>query len=549
MKKIITVLFLIISIAASAQRSTINGDNQAVVNSPGLVVGIVIDQMRYDYLYRFWNKYSNDGFRRLVNDGFVFSNTNYNYVPTYTAPGHACIYTGTTPAYNGIISNEWYDRNQKKIVYCVGDSTVMPVGTTSISGKMSPSKMLTTTVTDELRLATNMNSKVIGIAIKDRSAILPAGHSANGAYWHDPYSNNWVTSTYYMKDLPQWVTNFNNRKMVDSLLSTKWTTLLPIDQYTESTSDDNLYEGVFTGELKPVFPHDLPALKEKNSELIRETPFGNTYTKEFVVAAIKAENLGKGKAMDFLAVSFSSTDYVGHKFGTNAIELEDTYLRLDRDIAALLKFLDEWTGNNYLLFLTADHGAAVNPEFANDRQLNAGKFESGPLSDSLKKYIKKEYGSDSLILSASTHNIILDRKYIEANKINLEEVQKKCVAFVTRFNGVSTAMTASELSRGICRTGIYSFMQNGFNMQRSADVMIQLQPGWMDWFSKTGTTHGAGYSYDTHVPLIFFGKKIKPGFSIVPTTVCDIAPTISTLLNIEFPSGNSGIPLEQIIKQ
>ncbi len=544
----ILILLVIFSFTSKAQRSKTDGDGPYLASSPGLVVGIVVDQMRYDYLYRFWNKFSNDGFKRLVNEGFVFSNANFNYVPTYTAPGHACIYTGTTPAFNGIISNDWYNLSLRKSVYCVGDSTVMPLGTTSISGKMSPRNMFTTTVTDELKLATNMTSKVIGISLKDRGAILPAGHTANAAYWHDPYTNNWVTSTYYMKELPVWVSDFNKRKMSDSLLNYKWTTLLPISQYTESTIDDNAYEGLFEGELKPIFPHDLPALKAKESELIRATPFGNTFTNEFAMQAIRSENLGKGKSTDFLAISFSSTDYVGHMYGTNAIELEDTYLRLDRDIATLLNFLDKWTGNNYLLFLTADHGAANNPKFATDHNLNAGKFESGALVDTLKKYIKDVYGSDTLIANASAHNIYLNRAYIESKKINLEEVQNKCVAFVTKLNGVSVAMTASELARGLNRTGIYSLMQNGYNVKRSADVMIQLQPGWVDWYLKTGTSHGTGYSYDTHVPLIFFGKRIKSGSFAEPVSICDIAPTISTLLNIEFPNGNSGKSLPLLFK-
>jgi predicted AlkP superfamily pyrophosphatase or phosphodiesterase len=549
MRKILSVILIcLFALSVNAQKTKNTSEAPLLVSTQGLVVGIVVDQMRYDYLYRFWNKYSNDGFKRLVNEGFQFSNTNFNYVPTYTAPGHACIYTGTTPSYNGIISNEWYDMNQKKTVYCVGDTTVKPVGTTSISGKMSPRNLLTTTVTDELRLATNMASKVIGIALKDRGAILPAGHTANAAYWHDPYLNKWITSTYYMKELPQWVVDFNNRNVGDSLISNKWTTLLPIEQYTESSPDDNEYEGLFKGETKPVFPHDLPTLKGVESELIRETPFGNTYTNEFALAAIRAENLGKGSATDFLAISYSSTDYVGHMYGTNAIELEDTYLRLDRDIANLLKFLDQWTGNNYLLFLTADHGAVNNPEFAEDHKLHSGNFESGILSDSLKKHIFKKYGTDTLIERASAHNIHLNRAYIEAKKMNLSEIQNVCAEFVTRLSGVSAAITASELSKGILRTGIYSFMQNGYHVQRSADVLIQLQPGWINWFSKTGTTHGAAYSYDTHVPLLFFGKRIKAGSSVEPAYVCDIAPTISALLNIEFPSGNSGKPLAPLFK-
>ena len=352
----------------------------------------------------------------------------------------------------------------------------MPVGTTSITGKMSPRNLLTSTVTDELRLATNMKSKVIGIALKDRGAILPAGQTANAAYWHDPYTNNFISSTYYMKELPGWAIKFNNRKMSDSLLSKPWTTLLPIDQYTESTSDDNSYEGLFEGETKPVFPHDLPALKAKEYELIRTTPFGNTFTKEFAVAACIGEQLGKGKETDFLAVSFSSTDYVGHMYGINAIELEDTYIRLDRDIAAFLKFLDEWTGNNYLLFLTADHGAANNPLYSKDMNLHSGKLESSRLKDTLRTSLNKLYGTDSLILSSGGNNIYLNREYISRTKLNLSDIQNSCVNIVTQFPGVAVAMTATELSKGISRTGIYSFMQNGYNMQRSGDVSIQLLP-------------------------------------------------------------------------
>lgn len=547
----IQILFLLLftySITASAQQKKESISAQENNKQPRLVVGLVVDQMRFDYLSRFWSKYSAGGFRRLVNEGFLFTNANFNYIPTNTAPGHACIYSGTTPSVNGIINNEWYDRNQRATVYCVGDTTVKSVGTTSISGKMSPRNLLTTTVTDELRLASNMSSKVIGISLKDRGAILPAGNIGNAAYWHDPYLNNWVTSTYYMDVLPQWVTEFNNRKLVDTLLSQKWTTLLPIDQYTESTSDDNNYEGLFTGETNPVFPHDLPKLRGEESELIRSTPFGNTYTKEFAIAALKGEKLGKGAATDFLAISFSSTDYVGHMYGTNAIEVEDTYLRLDRDLEQLLKFLDEWTGKDYQLFLTADHGAANNPIFAKDHKIKAGKFETSTLSDSLKKYISRVYNTDSLILSASAHNIFLNRKLIEEKKISLSEVQDKCVAFVTRFKGVSLALTATEMTKGLKKTGTYSFLQNGFHVQRSADVMIELQSGWMNWYLKTGTTHGSSYSYDTHVPVIFFGKKIKQGSSALPISICDIAPTVSSLLNIEFPSGNSGNTLIDLLK-
>lgn len=533
MKKIL-LFFILLPFLSLAQK-----------DKPKLVVGIVVDQMRYDYLYRYWSKYSEQGFKRLLKDGFNFKNANYNYVPTYTAPGHACIYTGTIPAINGIVGNDWYDRNSEKTIYCVADTSMTPVGTTSKNGKMSPVNLLSTTMTDELRLASNFQSKVIGIALKDRGAILPAGRTANAAYWQDPSSDRWVTSSFYMKELPEWVKQFNEIKPGSGYIK-EWNTLLPIEQYTESTADDTPYEGLFRGESKPVFPHSIPSYKGSENEIIRRTPFGNTYTKDFAIAAVKGEQMGKGSFTDFLAVSFSSTDYVGHAYGLNAIETEDTYLRLDKDLGELLKFLDDWTTGDYLLFLTADHGAVHNTEFAKAHGLEAGGLDDRAVTDSLKRYLLNMYGDTLMLSEAGATNIYLDRAYIESRKMNLEEIQSRCATFVLRFPGTLSAMTATELNRGVQRTGIYSLVQKGFHPYRSADVLVQLNPGWIDWMSKTGTTHGAAYSYDTHVPVLFFGKGIKQGSTVEPVFVTDIAPTVCSFLNIEFPSGNTGRPLPQI---
>ena len=517
-------------------------------DKPKLVVGIVVDQMRYDYLVRFSGKYSNDGFRRLLRDGFSFSNARYDYVPTNTAPGHACIYTGTGPAYNGIINNDWYDRKLGKSIYCVNDTTEKPVGTTSISGKMSPRNLLSSTVTDELRLASNNRSKVIGIALKDRGAILPAGQTGNAAYWHDPYTNNWVSSTYYLKELPKWAIAFNDRRVSDSLLTGKWNTLLPISEYTESAADNNPYEGLYDGESKPVFPRNLDELKKENSELIRSTPMGNTFTLEFAKAAIAGEHLGKGTETDFLAVSFSSTDYVGHMFGIHSIELEDTYLRLDRDLADLLSFLDKWLASDYLIFLTSDHGAAHNPGYASTLGYNAEFYTPANLSDSLKQYLKSLYQAESLVGSVSAHNVYLDREAVEASGLDIVEVQERCASFLKKLDGVSIVMTANELEKGLKRSGFYAYLQNGFNADRSSDVSVLLKPGWISWYRKTGTNHGSPYSYDNHVPLIFSGKGIRPGSSDEGVHVADIAPTISSLLDIEFPSACTGRTLITYLK-
>lgn len=542
-KLIIVLLFVSSNAFSQAEKK------ELFYKKPKLVVGIVVDQMRYDYLVRFYDKYGDDGFKRLLSGGFNFTNAVYDYVPTYTACGHASIYTGTGPANHGIVSNDWYDRYTKKAVYCVSDSTVKPLGTTSVSGKMSPRNLYTSTIGDELKLASNFRSKVIGVALKDRGSILPAGNSADAAYWHDPYSNNMISSTYYFKELPRWVEKFNARKVPDSLLSKPWTTLLPIEKYTESTPDNTPYEGLFEGEKTPTFPHNLPQIKDSSNELIREVPMGNTLTTMFAKEILKNEKLGKGNETDLLAISYTSTDYVGHMYGINAIELEDTYLRLDRELADLLKYLDDFVGKDgYTLFLTADHAAANNPIFSRDNDLKGDIMNMKPIIDSLKNYLNNIYGTADYILNTNSQNIYLNRELIEKKNISLRDVQERCARFVIGFEGVSTAITASELMTGATRSGLYELIQNGFNQKRSSDVIIQLQSGWISWSTKTGTSHGSAYRYDTHVPLLFYGKNIPQRKTHEQVSVMDIAPTICTLLNIEFPSGSTGKPLEDVLK-
>ncbi|MFM9051203.1 MAG: alkaline phosphatase family protein, partial [Bacteroidota bacterium] len=408
---------------------------------PKLVVGMVVDQMRYDYLYRYSAGYTSEGFQRLLREGFTCENAHFDYVPTYTAPGHACIYTGATPSVNGIVSNEWYDRSLKKGIYCVNDTTVDPVGTTSISGKMSPRRLLSSTVTDELVFATNGRSKVIGISLKDRGSILPAGHAPTGAYWHDPFTNNFVTSTYYMKSLPAWVKIFNERKLVDTLLSKPWNLTLPAERYVNSTDDDSPYEGKYKGEERPVFPHDLPKLRATESELVRRTPMGNTFTLEFAKAAVEGEALGKDEVTDFLAVSLSSTDYVGHQFGINALETEDTYYRLDRDLNEFLVYLDQVVGKgNYLLFLTADHGACANPAYNSDHGFPGGLMDEQLLRDTLSKALSVKFG-EGILLFADAYNIFLDRDKIAAKKMDPKIIEDFCAGFVQGLPGVLNAYT------------------------------------------------------------------------------------------------------------
>ncbi len=517
--------------------------------TPKLVIGIVVDQMRYDYVYKFWDVYGEQGFKRLVNEGFFCRNTNFNYIPTYTAPGHASIYTGTTPATHGIIGNNWYDRKSKTEVYCTADNSYKTVGSSTTAGQMSPHNMLTTSICDELRLSNNKRSKVIGISLKDRGAILPAGHLANAAYWYDSSTGNFISSTFYMSELPTWVKDFNKLEWAKKHLSQPWTLALPKEKYSQSMADDNKYEGAYKSELKPVFPHNLPELMKDNGGLglLKSTPFGNTIAKDFAIQTIKSENLGKGNFTDFLTLSFSSTDYIGHQFGPGSMELQDTYIRLDKDLAEFLQFIDGYLGkNNVLIFLTADHAGVENAAYLGDQNVPSGFFESEQPIDSLKAFLKRNYG-DTLVLSFSNDQVFLNRQSIEEKKLDLAKVQQDAADFMLRFRGVSNTITASTLAANDFSSGVRNRMQNGYNQKRSGDVIVNYQPAWVE-FTRTGTTHGSGYSYDTHVPLFFYGNDIKAGSTSEAIDITDIAPTVSQFLNIEFPNACTGKPINLLVK-
>src|SRR5690606_25096172 len=343
MKKLILAgLALMLSLTATQAQNNSSGQEP---NRPKLVVGIVVDQMRQEYFYKFEDRYVEGGLKRLKYEGFMMKNGHYNYIPTYTGPGHASVYTGATPATHGIIGNDWYVRELNGTIYCAGDSTVTAVGGSAGNGKISPRNMLTTTITDELRFASNKRSKVVGVAIKDRGAALPAGHLGD-AYWFDGATGEFMTSTYYTEELPQWVKDFNNRELPKKYLSQTWETLFAIETYRQSIADDNPFEGPFKGRETPTFPYDLPALMKDNGGLgmVASTPFGNTLTLDMAYAALEGEQLGKRGETDFLAVSFSTPDYIGHRFGPQSIEVEDNYLRLDRELAQFFDHLDRELG-------------------------------------------------------------------------------------------------------------------------------------------------------------------------------------------------------------
>ena len=520
---------------------------QAQVQRPKLVVGIVVDQMRWDYLYRFNDRYAPDGFKRMLNQGFSCENTFMPFTPTYTAAGHSSVYTGSVPAINGIIGNYWYRKDLKRNWYCSEDTSESSVGSSSTAGKMSPRNMLTTTITDELRLATNFQSKSIGVALKDRGSILPAGHAANAAYWFDNATGGWITSTYYMNELPAWVKKFNDKKLPDQYLQQNWNTLYPINTYKQSSSDDKVYESTINGEDN-TFPHLTAAITVNKYESFRQTPGGNTYTVDMAKATIDAEKLGQRGVTDFLAISFSSPDYIGHAFGPNSIEVEDTYLRLDKDLAGLFKYLDAKIGKGqYLVFLTADHAVAHTPGFMKENKLPGGAFDDVQVKKWLNESAEKKFGVKNAVEQVINYQLYLNHSALDDNKTDKAIFKTWVVNELKTHPAILSAFDLQELSSTPIPVKIKDMVINGYNQKLSGDIQFVFNPGWFDGWDK-GTTHGAWNPYDSHIPLLWYGWKIKPGKTNRETYMTDIAPTLAAMLKVQMPNGSVGHVIEEVTK-
>jgi predicted AlkP superfamily pyrophosphatase or phosphodiesterase len=519
------------------------------LNRPKLVVGLVVDQMRWDYLYRYYDRYTNGGLKRMVNEGFSAENTFIPYTPTYTAVGHSSIYTGSIPAITGIIGNDWYDPQLKKSVYCTEDSTVTGVGSNTPAGKMSPKNLLSTTITDELRLATNFQGKVIGISLKDRGSILPAGHTPTGAYWYDGQTGDWITSTYYTTALPTWVQDFNKLKMANTYYDQNWNTLYPIDTYTQSTADNKDYEGKTRGEQTPTFPHPLKLYAGKNYDMIRSTPYGNTITLKLAEEAIKAEGLGRDNITDFLAVSCSSTDYVGHQYGPNSIEAEDTYLRLDKDIETFFNYLDKTVGKgNYLVFLSADHGAAHVPGFMAENKLPGGVVDDRTIVTGLNTLLESKFKIKKPVLVAMNNQIIYDHSNPDMKDIDFSAMKSMTIDYLRTLDGFANAVDLAKVAESTLPAIQKEMITNGYNARLSGDVYFILKPNYFDG-GKTGTTHGAWNPYDAHIPLVFMGWNVKPGKTNKTHHMTDIAATLAAMLHIQMPSGCVGEPITELTHQ
>ncbi len=511
---------------------------------PKLVVGVVIDQMRWDYLYRYFDRFGNDGFKKIMKEGFNCENTYIPYTPTVTAMGHACVFTGSVPAFHGIMGNNWYDELQKKIVYCTEDNSVEGVGSSSAAGKMSPRNMWSNTIADELRLATNFRNKTIAIALKDRGSILPGGHSSNGSYWFDNATGGWITSSYYMNELPAWVKKFNDKKLPDQYIKKGWNTLYPLSTYKQSTADSNIYESRMPGE-DISFPHRTDTITRNRYDAFKTSPFGNTYTIEMAKAAIEAEQLGARNETDFLAVSFSSPDYIGHTFTPNSIEVEDNYLRLDIDLANFLKYLDTRLGKgNYLLFITADHGVAHNPYFLNDHKLPGGVLDHNAVRRQMADTLHKRYGVPGIVAQTINYQLYLNDSIILKAGLDRNEIKSFLKDYLIKHPAISHIIDPS-IANSLLPGRLRMMVANGFNQKLSGDLQFIVKPQWYERW-QTGASHSHWNPYDSRIPLLWYGWNIPAGKTSREVYMTDIAATLANLLHIQVPNASVGHVIEEI---
>jgi len=559
-KHSLSLLLMVVLLLPSLMEAQRKGKNKVKNNpvqlveepSPRLVVGLVIDGMRYDYLTRFSEHYGEGGFKRLMQQGFNGKNHHINYAPSTDGSGLASIYTGTTPAWHGIIGNEWYDKDMEMKVDVVSDSNYVSVGTDGNVGKMSPHRMLTTTITDQHRLHTQMRGKTISVALKDRGAVLSGGHTANAAYWFEGgETGNWVTSSFYMDELPVWVQEFNASDAVEGY-KRPWETLKPITQYIESGPDQNSDEGKFIGETTTTFPHDLPSFWEKNGEAntLLPTAYGNSITTDFALALLQNEDLGEDTITDFLTLSYSSTYDVAAKYGVNSVEVQDTYLRLDQDLERLMAVLDTKVGmGKYTLFLTTGRGTPYTPHFLKHQKISSGYLDVEAMEKRFEQFIKYTYGTTDIVKDISNNQVFLDQKVIDNLDMDLEVVQEDIALEILGYEGIANVFTGFQLWKNSYTpsSGIPHFIQQGWHQKRSGDVIFVPKPGYGPYPS-TEFPRSSPWIYNTHVPLLFYGYGIQKGETTTRSEVTDIAPTLAVLLGIGFPNGTKGTPIKEVLK-
>ena len=521
---------------------------------PKLVIGIVVEQLRYDQIEKIRSRLGENGIRRLLNEGTYFQNASYEYMLTQTAPGYATISTGAEPSLHGITSDEWYLPLKDELINCTKDITVNPVGGSYEAGLHSPVNLLVSTFPDELKMASGKQAKVYAVGLKESPVIFSAGHAADGAFWFDNTTGTFMSSTYYTDSLPGWVTDFNAMRYADSFLDNSWNLSRPAKDYSDCLPDSNKFEEGFNG--LNYFPYDLKKLSSKGKgnagkdySILRETPFGNTLTTNFAIKLIEKEKLGKDDVTDFLSICYTATDYIGHKFGPSSVEMADAVFRLDRDIENLLKYVIDSLGKkNVLIYFTSAHGISEIPGVLESNRIPSGYFRPNQALQLLRSYLNAVYGEGDWVKGYNEKQIYLNRTLIEDAKIPLDEVQKKVARFIVQFSGVASAYPYSVFETSDFGNGNMKRIINDFSPQRSGDVIVTLNSGWVEKEDSYVASSNSPYEYDTHVPLIWYGWSMNRATITRKVNLTDIAATLSWLCKVPLPNACTGEPMYELFR-
>jgi predicted AlkP superfamily pyrophosphatase or phosphodiesterase len=510
---------------------------------PKIIVRIVVEQMRYEMLLRYWDEFGEDGFKKLAGQGAYFTNARLNYSSTQRSSGFATLATGSYPSVHGIIGDFWYDRLSGDLVYSIRDDKSKPVG--GEKGNYSPRNLMSTTLGDELKKF-DPKSKVYSVGIHPVSAIFGAGRLSDGAFWFDDKSGNWMTSTYYHDTLSSWINKFNQKNLQDIYMDRHWNKLLPDSNYTMSLPDDNDAEVGFLLLYKKSFPYNLNTLKRKSRsyKYLKYTPFGNTYTKDFALALLNEEKLGQDEHTDILNIAFSSSSFVNELFGPRSIEMEDLIVRLDKDISHLISYLtDHFDKDDFLVVLTSDRGCIDPHEYNKAHGIKTKTYKPKNGLALLRSYLNIVYKDKNWISSSVNNQLYLDHSLIDQGGFHISDFQERVSRFFVKKSGVAYAVKASTLLNTNFTKGILGKIQNSYHPKRSGDILLSLEPGTVEVPERSGSV----YNYDNHIPLILFGDNIPAKTFHSEVYLKDVSPAISVLFNIPSPNASDGSKILEVL--
>ena len=519
---------------------------------PKLVVMVVVEQMRYEYLERFSPHFSSGGFKKLLSDGTQCADAHVNFAYEYSASSFASLSTGTTPANHGIIGNSWYSRKLNSKVHSVGDDNYPCIGDDAHDEyQVSANNLIASTYGDELMLQSFGRSRSYTISIDQQAAVLCAGHHSNGVFWMNEYTGNWMSGTYYNKTLPSWLYAFNNKGFANLYINRTWNTFLPIEKYRESSRDDAKFEiGI---KNQTIFPYQLSRMKDsyKPYKILKITPFGNTYTKDLAIELIENEKLGKGDYTDFLTIAYTATEEIGNRFGCVSKEIEDTYIRLDFELMFFLNYLETHIGkDNFLFVLTSNHGMSISPKYDLQKSMKLGIFKPTETMYLLDKYLDVTFGEDDWIENYQSLQIYFNNSALRKHNVSLAEIEDDCTEFLQQISGIQTVVGSVWLANhNFCSNDIYRYVDNSYNPERSADLFLVLKPGWGEQSVETVGSHLSPYNYDTHIPLIWYGWKMEPKILKQRVELTDIIVSLCNITKTSKPNMATGKLIENLTKE